>query len=80
MTSVDRHCWRLGARLRTIELTWRLGFDLLQRELRGVDEYLPLPNLQKSWLSGSFVDFAHWAVGVKGLTIPPEMTPSDCQL
>ncbi|MBP9569194.1 MAG: SAM-dependent methyltransferase [Aeromonadaceae bacterium] len=61
-------------RLRTIELTWRLGFDLLQRELRGVDEYLPLPNLQKSWLSGSFVDFAHWAVGVKGLTIPPEMT------
>ena len=63
-------------RLRTIELTWRLGFDLLQRELRGVDEYLPVPNLQKSWLSGSFADFARWAAAVKGLTIPAGMTQS----
>ncbi len=61
-------------RLRTIELTWRLGFDLLQRQLRGVDEYLPLPNLQKSWLSGSFVEFVRWALEVKGLSLPPEMT------
>ena len=61
-------------RLRNIELTWRLGFDLLQRQLRGVDGYLPVPNLQKRWLSGSFVEFARWALAVKGLSLPPEMT------
>ncbi len=54
-------------RLRNIELSWRLGFDLLQRELRGVDEYLPLPNVQKCLLSGSFAEFVQWAVQIKGL-------------
>jgi len=61
-------------RLRQIELTWRLGFDLLQRDIRGVDEYLPVPNLQKSWLSGTFSEFVAWALAAKGLSLTPEMT------
>jgi hypothetical protein len=61
-------------RLRQIELTWRLGFDLLQRDIRGVDEYLPVPNLQKSWLSGTFSEFVGWALAAKGLVLKPEMT------
>lgn len=56
-------------RLRNIELSWRLGFDLLQREIRGVDEYLPLPNVQKCLLSGSFAEFVRWAAQVKGLDL-----------
>ncbi len=61
-------------RLRQIELTWRLGFDLLQRDIRGVDEYLPVPNLQKSWLSGTFSEFVGWALSAKGLRLPQGMT------
>ncbi len=61
-------------RLRQIELTWRLGFDLLQRDIRGVDEYLSVPNLQKSWLSGTFSEFVSWALAAKGLVLTPEMT------
>jgi len=49
------------------ETLWRLAFDELQRDLRGVDEYLPLPNLKKSLLSGSFEAFARWAFEKKGL-------------
>ena len=37
--------------------SWRLGFDLLQREWRGIDEYLPTPSLPFSVLNGSFAEF-----------------------
>ena len=33
---------------------WQLGFDLLQREARGVDAYLPLPPIDAAALAGSF--------------------------
>ena len=36
------------ARLREREVVWRLAFDCLQRQVRGVDEYLPVPNLQRA--------------------------------
>jgi len=49
------------------ETLWRLTFDELQRDWRGVDEYLPLPNLKKSLLSGPFEVFARWAFEQKGL-------------
>ncbi len=52
------------------ELHWRLAFDELQRELRGADSYLPVPNVQKSLLSGSFGDFARWAAARKHLQLP----------
>ncbi len=57
-------------RLRQRELTWRLGFDLLQRAVRGEDHYLPVPNVQKGQLTGTFRDFAHWAAERKGVSLP----------
>lgn len=36
---------------------WRLGFDLLQRELRAVDVYLPTPSLAASVLHEGFAAF-----------------------
>ena len=36
----------------------RLAFDLLQRQLRGIDEYLPTASLPASWLDKPFADCA----------------------
>lgn len=58
------------ARLREQEVVWRLGFDCLQRQVRGVDEYLPVPNMQKSLLTGSFEAFCRWAAERKGIALP----------
>jgi len=57
-------------RLREQEVVWRLAFDCLQREVRGVDEYLPVPNMQKSLLTGSFAAFCGWAAERKGIALP----------
>ncbi len=57
-------------RLRDLEVAWRLGFDSLQRELRRVDSYLPLPSIAKGLLSGRFEEFCHWACATKGLNLP----------
>ncbi len=32
-------------RLRDQSMAWRLAFDILQRQLRGVDDYLPIATL-----------------------------------
>ncbi|MCE8001580.1 methyltransferase [Billgrantia ethanolica] len=48
---------------------WRLGFDELQRELRGVDTYLPVPSLAYGQMPGSFDAFCHWAAQRKGLAL-----------
>jgi hypothetical protein len=53
--------------LRHQEIAWRLGFDALQRECRQIDEYLPLPSLKQSQLSGSFTDFCLWAAETKAV-------------
>ena len=58
------------ARLREQEVVWRLGFDCLQRQVRGVDEYLPVPNMQKSLLTGTFEAFCGWAAERKGIVLP----------
>ncbi|MFM5565668.1 methyltransferase [Aeromonas veronii] len=58
------------ARLREQEVVWRLGFDCLQRQVRGVDEYLPVPNMQKSLLTGTFEAFCVWAAERKGIVLP----------
>ncbi|WP_245748827.1 methyltransferase [Oceanisphaera psychrotolerans] len=60
-------------RLRHIELSWRLAFDELQRELRGCDQYLPLPSFAKQRLSGDFADFARWACAQKSLPAPDNL-------
>lgn len=57
-------------RLREQEVVWRLAFDCLQREVRGVNEYLPVPNMQKSLLTGSFAAFCDWAAERKGIVLP----------
>lgn len=52
---------------RAIEVTWRLAFDSLQRELRNVDEYLPLPTIPRPLLNTSFAEFCSWAMAEKKL-------------
>lgn len=59
-----------GVRRRTRQRSaWRLGFDLLQRHLRGVDEYLPVPSEPGAVLGGAFRDFCLWAAARKGLNL-----------
>lgn len=49
---------------------WRLGFDGLQRQLRGVDDYLPVPT-HPNWVAkGDFEQFCRWAADRKQLTLP----------
>ena len=55
---------------RAIEVSWRLGFDVLQRSLRGCNEYLSLPTIKQSLLSGDFESFCRWACTIKGLVVP----------
>ncbi|MHC8303717.1 methyltransferase [Pseudomonas sp. PB3P13] len=62
-----------GARVRRqrdTSMARRLGFDLLQRELRGVDEYLPTPSIPSSWLDKSFAEYCHHLAALKELSTP----------
>lgn len=47
----------------------RLAFDLLQREQRSSDEYLPTPSLPVSWLAKDFPSYCRDLAEVKGLAI-----------
>ncbi len=51
------------------EIAWRLAFDSLQREMRQVDEYLPVPSIKLSQLNGSFEDFCRWAAASKQVVL-----------
>ncbi|MGL4476030.1 MAG: methyltransferase, partial [Shewanella sp.] len=53
--------------LRDQEMCWRLGFDSLQRYVRGENSYLPVPAIKRSQLSASFNRFCEWAMAQKGL-------------
>ncbi|MCE8015568.1 methyltransferase [Halomonas sp. MCCC 1A17488] len=55
---------------------WRLGFDELQRELRGDDRYLPVPSLAYGRFPERFDDFCRWAAAQKGLTLPASLDPA----
>ncbi|BFM14092.1 methyltransferase [Maricurvus nonylphenolicus] len=57
-------------RHRQTELLWRMAFDEWQRDVRGVDEYLPVPNVRKSLLTESFTEFVRWAAECKQLPVP----------
>jgi hypothetical protein len=49
-----------GARVRRQRdqsMARRLGFDLLQRQIRGCDDYLPTPSLPSAWLEKSFAQY-----------------------
>lgn len=49
---------------------WRQGFDVLQRELRASDEYLPVPPMPDALLKGNFIDFCKHAAALKTLELP----------
>ena len=49
---------------------WRLGFDALQRDLRGVDDYWPVPSHPARLNNEDFQAFCRWAADKKGLTLP----------
>ncbi len=50
----------------------RLGFDLLQRTLRGIDEYLPTPSLPVSWLDAPYEDYCRHLAQLKNLPLSGE--------
>lgn len=59
-----------GARVRRQRdqsMARRLAFDVLQRDLRSVDEYLPTPSLPVSWLNKPFVDYCRDLAALKHL-------------
>lgn len=60
-----------GARVRRqrdTSMARRLGFDLLQRQLRGVDDYLPTPSLPSAWLDKPFADYCRDLAALKDLS------------
>lgn len=62
-----------GARVRRQRdqsMAWRLAFDLLQRELRGQDDYLPTPSLPADWLHKPFANYCRDLAALKGLVEP----------
>ena len=64
-----------GARVRRQRdqsMAWRLAFDLLQRQLRGIDEYLPTPSLPSDWLSKPFAHFCHDLAMLRDVPPPGE--------
>lgn len=66
-----------GARVRRqrdLSMARRLGFDLLQREVNGVDQYLSTPSLPSSWLDKPFADYCRELARLKGM---PELGNPD---
>ncbi|MCH8497865.1 MAG: SAM-dependent methyltransferase [Marinobacter sp.] len=49
---------------------WRLAFDALQRHLRGIDEYLPVPSAPGQITQAGFVAFCRWAADREGIALP----------
>lgn len=60
-----------GARVRRqrdTSMARRLAFDLLQRQVRGVDEYLSTPSLPSAWLEKPFADYCRDLAALKELS------------
>ncbi|VVP14818.1 methyltransferase [Pseudomonas fluorescens] len=68
-----------GARVRRqrdTSMARRLAFDLLQRQLSGIDQYLPTPSLASTWLEKPFADYCRELAVLKELsTIGPQDWP-----
>ncbi|BAQ72030.1 SAM-dependent methyltransferase [Pseudomonas sp. Os17] len=65
-----------GARVRRQRdrsMARRLAFDLLQRQVRGVDQYLPTPSLPSHWLDKPFADYCRDLAALK------DLSTVDCQ-
>lgn len=59
---------------------WRLGFDLLQRDIRGVDEYLPTPSLPLSALQEGFEVICRRFADYKKMALPSGIHFSDYEM
>ncbi|KXI23761.1 methyltransferase [Photobacterium sanguinicancri] len=66
-------------RQRFVEVSYRLGFDSLQRHVLGSNTYLPVPNIQKALLNEGFMAFCIWAAEKKGVTLPSNIDFSHWQ-
>jgi len=61
---------------RDVSMARRLGFDYLQRKLRGSDEYLPTPSLAASWLDKPFPDYCRELAALKDLSTGEQDWPA----
>jgi len=64
-----------GARVRRqrdSSMARRLAFDLLQRQIRGSDEYLPTPSVPATWLDKPFADYCRDLAALRGLDLPTD--------
>ncbi len=62
-----------GARVRRQRdqsMARRLAFDLLQRQTRAIDEYLPTPSLPSAWLAKPIDAYCTDLAALKGITLP----------
>jgi hypothetical protein len=53
-----------------LEMARRLGYDLLQRSVRGVDVYRTMPPCPRAWLALPFAEFCRRFAAVDGLALP----------
>ncbi|WP_459704857.1 methyltransferase [Stutzerimonas marianensis] len=60
-------------RQRDQSMAWRLAFDLLQRQVRGVDSYLPTPSLPGAWLKKPFADYCQDLATLKAMPALPDL-------
>ncbi|MDF3863386.1 methyltransferase [Pseudomonas denitrificans (nom. rej.)] len=62
-----------GARVRRQRdgsMARRLAFDLLQREVRGSNDYLSTPSVPPTWLDKPFADYCRDLAALRGLDLP----------
>ncbi len=60
-------------KLRQRERRWRLGFDLIQREISGSKHYLTVPSVKESLLNKTFPEFCFWAAEKREIHLPAEL-------
>lgn len=60
-------------RRRDMEMAWKLGFDLLRREVAGVDRYKPFKPVAKDWLKLGFEGFCRALARREGLMLPASL-------
>jgi hypothetical protein len=51
-------------------MAWKLGFDLLRREVLGTDSYQPFKPVAKPWLRLDFGGFCQALAAREGLALP----------
>lgn len=59
-------------KLRQRERLWRLGFDLIQQEVSGSEQYLTVPSVKESLLNKTFPEFCRWAAEKREIHLPAD--------